>query len=67
MTCFSNYLWKTDSFLFETSNPSELDSFVKYNKNELLEKCSEKHRQSKHKPQFFIIRSNEYTITLSNC
>ena len=53
--------------VFLTPNLSHIGTFVKYNTNDLLERCTEKHRYSKYKPQFLIIRSNEYTITLSNC
>lgn len=56
----------TICFVSVFPNPSQIDGFRKYIKNELLEK--EKNlKQSKCKPIIFIITVNRHMIILSNC
>lgn len=45
-------------FLIVMSSPSQTDSLIKCNENELIEACFKKRDQIKYKPRFYIIRFN---------
>lgn len=55
ITHVSGYLWKRGSLIVDISNPSQSGSFIKYRKNESLQKLKG------------IIRLNRHELSLLDC